>query len=33
MENYRKELKMEVNMRRKRKMENMTGFAERMKKV
>ena len=33
MENYGRELKIEINIRRKEKMEKATEFAKRMKKV
>ena len=33
MANYRRELRMEMDIRRKGKMENATEFAERMRKV
>jgi len=33
MMNYRRELRMEINIRRKEKMEKATEFVERMKKV
>jgi len=33
MANYRRELKIEVNIRRKEKIEKVTEFAERMKRI